>query len=201
MLFGSSFQSSSAICWLCNFPGRLPSPPNGSHDSPEATPAGLTLQRFRLLRFRSPLLTQSNFFLFLRVLRWFTSPGLLFRTYFIQLGVTGYKPAGFPHSEISGSQVVCTSPKLIAAYHVLHRLHAPRHPPCALSSLTIKFAHHKLGQHSRIMLYSYLHFLLTSSTSEIAIKNTTPEGTYWEFAYSIIKEQYLKTYALAHLKA
>src|SRR5437867_12913463 len=58
-----------------------------------------------------------------------------------------YELAGFPHSEISGSRVVCTSPELIAAYHVLHRLHAPRHPPCALSSLTIKFAHHKPGQH------------------------------------------------------
>jgi hypothetical protein len=47
-------------------------------------------------------------------------------------------PAGFPHSDISGSQVVCASPELIAAYHVLHRLLAPRHPPCALSSLTGK---------------------------------------------------------------
>jgi hypothetical protein len=58
------------------------------------------------------------------------------------------KLAGFPHSEISGSRVVCTSPELIAACHVLLRLHAPRHPPCALSSLTIKFAHRKLGQHN-----------------------------------------------------
>jgi hypothetical protein len=30
------------------------------------------------------------------------------------------------------------SPKLFAAYHVLHRLSLPRHPPYALSSLTIK---------------------------------------------------------------
>src|SRR6185437_79935 len=29
-------------------------------------------------------------------------------------------------------------PKLIAACHVLHRLFLPRHPPCALSSLTIE---------------------------------------------------------------
>ena len=43
---------------------------------------------------------------------------------------------GLPHSEISGSRVVCTSPELIAAYHVLHRLLVPRHPPFALSSLT-----------------------------------------------------------------
>ena len=43
---------------------------------------------------------------------------------------------GFPHSEISGSQLICSSPKLIAAYHVLHRLLMPRHSPCALFSLT-----------------------------------------------------------------
>src|SRR6185295_19125433 len=45
-------------------------------------------------------------------------------------------PAGLPHSEILGSKPVCGSPRLIAAYRVLHRLSAPRHPPCTLSSLT-----------------------------------------------------------------
>ena len=39
-----------------------------------------------------------------------------------------------PHSEIPGFKVVCTYPGLIAAYHVLHRLHVPRHPPYALSN-------------------------------------------------------------------
>jgi hypothetical protein len=42
---------------------------------------------------------------------------------------------GFPHSEIFGSKLVRSSPKLIAAYHVLHRLSAPRHPPNALKAL------------------------------------------------------------------
>ncbi len=37
-------------------------------------------------------------------------------------GVTGLQPAGLPHSETPGSQVMCTSPGLIAAYHVLRRL-------------------------------------------------------------------------------
>src|SRR3990172_9761613 len=46
---------------------------------------------------------------------------------------------GLPHSEISGSKPVCGSPELIAAYHVLHRRPAPRHPPYALSSLTTTF--------------------------------------------------------------
>src|SRR6188768_1366837 len=41
---------------------------------------------------------------------------------------------GFPHSEICGSKVAHTSPQLIAACHVLHRLCMPRHPPIALTS-------------------------------------------------------------------
>jgi len=45
-------------------------------------------------------------------------------------------PGGFPHSDISGSMSICLSPKLFAAYHVFHRLLVPRHPPCALISLT-----------------------------------------------------------------
>ena len=47
--------------------------------------------------------------------------------------ITGLQPAELPHSEMSGSKVVCTYPNLIAAYHVLHRLPEPRHPPFALS--------------------------------------------------------------------
>ena len=45
---------------------------------------------------------------------------------------------GFPHSDISGSLDICSSPKLFAAYHVFHRLLVPRHPPCALYSITIR---------------------------------------------------------------
>ena len=43
---------------------------------------------------------------------------------------------GFPHSDICGSVDICSSPQLFAAYHVFHRLLVPRHPPCALFSLT-----------------------------------------------------------------
>ena len=46
--------------------------------------------------------------------------------------VTGLQPAGFPHSDISGSFPVCRSPELFAAYHVFLRLRKPRHPPFAL---------------------------------------------------------------------
>jgi hypothetical protein len=47
-----------------------------------------------------------------------------------------FPPAGFPHSGIQGSQPVCGSPRLIAAYRALPRLRVPRHPPLAFSRLT-----------------------------------------------------------------
>src|SRR3989442_9706639 len=56
-----------------------------------------------------------------------------------EAGITG---SGFPHSDIPGSKLACSSPRLFAACHVLHRLLAPRHPPYALSSLTIKLTQH-----------------------------------------------------------
>ena len=68
-------------------------------------------------------------FLFLEVLRCFSSLGWRHR----KLPTAAVlQTAGLSHSEIPGSEVICTYPGLIAAYHVLHRLHEPRHPPCAL---------------------------------------------------------------------
>ena len=58
-------------------------------------------------------------------------------TLWIGVWMTEVFSAGFPHSDISGSMDICSSPKLFAAYHVFHRLLVPRHPPCALSRLTI----------------------------------------------------------------
>ena len=46
--------------------------------------------------------------------------------------VTGLLPAGLSHSDIRGSILVCKSPRLFAAYHVLLRLQEPRHSPYAL---------------------------------------------------------------------
>ena len=57
------------------------------------------------------------FFLFLRVLRCFSSPGSPQLTL-----VVGLQPTGLPHSEMLGSKPVCSSPSLFAAYHVFLRL-------------------------------------------------------------------------------
>jgi hypothetical protein len=92
------------------------------------------LSRFGLFRVRSPLLAES--FLFLWVLRCFSSPGSLPTVYVFNCGMTLVHNAGFPHSEILGSKPAHGYPRLIAVFHVLHRHLAPRHPPYALSSLT-----------------------------------------------------------------
>ena len=104
------------------------------------TPMDPKTHRFGLFRVRSPLLTKSlNCFLFLQVLRWFTSLSSLLPTYVFSREILHVLYSGFPHSEIPGSTPVCGSPRLIAADHVLHRLPSPRHPPYALSSLIITF--------------------------------------------------------------
>ena len=53
--------------------------------------------------------------------------------------MTVLQNARLSHSEIRGSKVICTYPRLVAAYHVLHRLWEPRHPPCALSYFLARF--------------------------------------------------------------
>ena len=84
---------------------------------------------FGLFRVRSPLLTES-------LLVFFSSAYLDVSVQRVcDLLSTRLQRVGLPHSDINGSRVVCTSPLLFAAYHVLRRLREPRHPPYALISL------------------------------------------------------------------
>ena len=64
-------------------------------------------------------------------------PRVPFHTLWIGVWILEVCSSGFPHSDISGSMDICSSPKLFAAYHVFHRLLVPRHPPCALTTLTV----------------------------------------------------------------
>ena len=73
--------------------------------------------RFRLFPVRSPLL--GEYFLFLQVLRCFSSLGALPPTYVFSRRMLRVRRNEFPHSEISGSKPV-----------------APRHSPKALSSFS-----------------------------------------------------------------
>ena len=53
----------------------------------------------------------------------------------IQLTLHGSSPWGFPHSDIRGSMLIYSSPRLFAVSHVLLRLLMPRHSPYALLRL------------------------------------------------------------------
>ena len=53
----------------------------------------------------------------------------------IHCTITDSSSAWFPNSDICGSTLICSSPQLFAACHVLLRLLMPRHSPCALLRL------------------------------------------------------------------
>ena len=66
-------------------------------------------------------------------------------SYEFRYGYCSITSSGFPHSEISGSKLAYSSPKHIGVRPVLHRLLVPRHPPCALSNLTVKKNHYVIS--------------------------------------------------------
>ena len=81
---------------------------------------------------------------------------------------------GFPIRTPSDQRSVGSSPRLIAASHVLHRLLVPRHPPCALNNLTTQ----KIPPtHARKdMNWAGLHQLLLQSQKMLA--STVQFSTY-----------------------
>ena len=120
------FQVASPTPFLCN--SRIECP-----TTPEGKPSGLGCFRFAR-RYSGNRIC----FLFLRVLRCFSSPGVPSYTYEFSVRYCSITNSGFPHSEISGSKLTYSSPKHIGVSPVLHRLLVPRHPPCALINLTVK---------------------------------------------------------------
>ena len=99
-------------------------------------PGGITTSGLASFPFARRYLENRFFFLFLRLLRCFSSAGLPTIRYVFTYCWLCMTTAGFPHSDISGSIDICSSPELFAACHVLLRHLMPRHSPCALNSLT-----------------------------------------------------------------
>lgn len=96
-------------------------------------------RRFGLLRFRSPLLSESLLFSFPPGTKMFQFPGLSSHNLCIQLWITRlFNLVGLPHSDISGSLSVYDSPKRFAVFCVLHLLYMPRKPPYALFHLFLR---------------------------------------------------------------
>ena len=97
---------------------------------------GMHARRFGLFPFRSPLLWKSHVVFFSSGYLDVSVHRVPEHTLWIHVCTTKVCLARFPHSEIPGSGLICSSPWLFAAYHVFLRLSVPRHPPCALFRLT-----------------------------------------------------------------
>ena len=85
---------------------------------------------------RSPLLRESRLISIPPVTEMFQFTGFARHAYLLSMKYRS-KTVGFPIRKSSDRCIFAGSPKLIAGYHVLHRLLSPRHPPCALIHLTI----------------------------------------------------------------
>ena len=91
-----------------------------------------------LVRVRSPLLTESRLMSFPPGTEMFQFPGFASTSYVFRCRYP--LKGGFPHSDIRGSKLVRSSPRLNATCYVLHRLSVPRHPPDALRRLITKLS-------------------------------------------------------------
>jgi hypothetical protein len=104
-------------------------------DFPDSSAKFARLMSTGLLRVRSPLLAESRLISIPPGTEMFQFPGFALHAYVfsMQYGLS----RGFPHSDTSGSELVCQLPEDFAGYRVLHRLLPPRHPPRTLIRLTI----------------------------------------------------------------
>ena len=108
------------------------------------------------------------YFLFLRLLRCFSSPRWLQQPMYSAEDSRALSREGSPIQKSPDQSLFSNSPKLIAAYHVFHRLLTPRHPPSALCSLATTYFtlawFNKLAvlinSRQNVLLYQDLYFFL-----------------------------------------
>jgi hypothetical protein len=107
--------------------------------------------RFGLLPVRSPLLRESSFLSFPPVTEMFQFTGLASTRLWIQR--RNIRASRDQRSFVN-------SPGLIADFHALHRLLMPRHPPCALISLTTNIhCSQTLASPLQVALFSFIPLL------------------------------------------
>ena len=114
--------------------GRSVTRPGLASNPPTATATAYARPGFGLFPVRSPLLRESRLISTPRGTKMFQFPRFPSPTYGFSRRCEGMTPRTLPHSGIPGSTPADGSPRLFAANHALHRLLAPRHPPCALRS-------------------------------------------------------------------
>jgi hypothetical protein len=132
-LCGGTFQNPSTTQQLCNSVEGLVPLLSGPTTPRRQRHQALPPARFRLFPFRSPLLRESLLLSFPRGTEMFQFPRFPLPALCVQAGVPPFfAVVGSPIRTSTDRRSVGSSPWLIAATHVLHRLQAPRHPPLAL---------------------------------------------------------------------
>ena len=105
----------------------------------------------------------------------FQFPAFAFRT--PTRGMYGPQPYGLPHSDTSGSTVICTSPELFAACRVLLRRQEPGHPPCALLSfLSAAVSGRPRGSRRALFLFHPVNELVPATPDSTRPKVSRPRG-------------------------
>ena len=118
-------------------------------ETPALQPRLNEFSRFGLIPVRSPLLGESRLISLPAGTEMFHFPALARTNLCIQFGVMEHdfhwvapfrdpRIKGCPIQRSPDQRMFCSSPRLIAAYHVFHRLPTPRHPPDALVNLFSK---------------------------------------------------------------
>ena len=136
--------------------------------------------RFRLFPVRSPLLRESLLFSFPGVTKMFQFTPFASAPYIPPEGGpsdTDDPAFAEPGCPIRKSRDLCLldgSSGLIAACHVLHRLLAPRHPPCTLGSLTLDSP--SLGASRQSLFPGASPIQLSKSSQESHRRTPMPAG-------------------------
>ena len=119
--WGAPFQNASTTHQICNsVKGLVPLPSSPTTPDWQRHQA-LTLVRFGLFPFRSPLLRESLLLSFPRGTEMFQFPRFPLPALCVQTGVTPFQVPGFPIRTSTDQRFLGSSPWLIAARHVLHR--------------------------------------------------------------------------------
>lgn len=113
----------------------------------------ITQYRFRLFPVRSPLQRESLRFLFLALLRCFSSRGSPPCPIYSDKDTSGLPKVSFLIRKSSDLSLIDSSPKLMAAFRLLHRLLMPQASTKCPFQLTTNFADYSNIEHSLIHIF------------------------------------------------
>ena len=120
-------------------------------------------------------------FLFHWLLRCFTSPGSLYAPMYSVHNIQLFNWMGSPIRRFPGHRLLSTSPRLIAACYVLHRLIMSRHPPFAL------IAYHR---NTKLCFFLNTYNYIDSLTYSIVMTSQIQPHSYFEIFEATVRQNF-----------